>query len=167
MKRSVVIGLISSAMSLPLTSFAAPSTSSPQTISGQQGQSLSIASSQFKTDSKVTVVGKGFDETVGIYLAYCVLPKKGMAPTPCGGGADMQGVKEASFWISSNPPAYGAGLAIAFQPGGRFKEQVAVSKKIGKFDCRKVRCAITVRSDHLHEGDRSHDLFLPITFIKK
>lgn len=161
MKRSVFIGVIASLLSFPLTSFAATS------INGPDGQSLTVTSSQVKSDTKVTVTGKGFDETIGIYLAYCVLPKKGAAPTPCGGGADIQGVKEASFWISSNPPAYGAGLAIAFQPGGRFKEQVAVTKKIGNFDCTKVRCAITVRSDHLHEGDRTHDLFIPISFTRK
>lgn len=161
MKRIVFIGVIASLLSFPLTSFAATS------INGPDGQSLTVTSSQVKNDTKVTVTGKGFDETIGIYLAYCVLPKKGAAPTPCGGGADIQGVKEASFWISSNPPAYGAGLAIAFQPGGRFKEQVAVTKKIGNFDCTKVRCAITVRSDHLHEGDRTHDLFIPISFTRK
>ena len=161
MKRGILVGLISAILSFPLHAYAATS------ISGPQGQTLTVATAQFKSDSKVTVVGKGFDETIGIYLAYCVLPKKGQAPTPCGGGADIQGVKEASFWISSNPPAYGVGLAIPFQAGGRFKEQLAVTKKIGKFDCTKVKCAITVRSDHLHEGDRTHDLFIPITFIRK
>ena len=161
MKRGILVGLISAILSFPLHAYAATS------ISGPQGQTLTVATAQFKSDSKVTVVGKGFDETIGIYLAYCVLPKKGQAPTPCGGGADIQGVKEASFWISSNPPAYGVGLAIPFQAGGRFKEQLAVTKKIGKFDCTKVKCAITVRSDHLHEGDRTHDLFIPITFTRK
>lgn len=161
MKRGILVGLISAILSFPLHAYAATS------ISGPQGQTLTVATAQFKSDSKVTVVGKGFDETIGIYLAYCVLPKKGQAPTPCGGGADIQGVKEASFWISSNPPAYGVGLAIPFQAGGRFKEQLAVTKKIGKFDCTKVKCAITVRSDHLNEGDRTHDLFVPITFIRK
>lgn len=161
MKRGILVGLISAILSFPLHAYAATS------ISGPQGQTLTVATAQFKSDSKVTVVGKGFDETIGIYLAYCVLPTKGQAPTPCGGGADIQGVKEASFWISSNPPAYGVGLAIPFQAGGRFKEQLAVTKKIGKFDCTKVKCAITVRSDHLHEGDRTHDLFIPITFIRK
>jgi len=161
MNLSVIIVIIASLLSLPVTSFAATS------FIGPDGQSLTVATSTVKNDGKVTVIGKGFDETIGIYLAYCVLPKKGQAPTPCGGGADIQGVKEASFWISSNPPAYGVGLAVPFQAGGRFKEQVAVTKKIGKFDCTQVKCAITVRSDHLHEGDRTHDLFIPITFTRK
>jgi hypothetical protein len=132
-------------------------------VTGTHGGKLTIAQSNFKKEMKVKVTGKGFDETVGLYLAYCVVPKKGQAPTPCGGGVNKLGTGEASYWISSNPPPYGQGLAIPFAPGGRFAEDVAITRKIGKFDCRKVKCAITVRSDHLHEGDRSHDIYIPIT----
>jgi hypothetical protein len=39
-----------------------------------------------------------------------------------------------------------------------------MSKKIGKFDCNKVKCAVAVRADHLRSEDRSYDLYLPITF---
>jgi hypothetical protein len=133
------------------------------TATGANGAKLSISQSQFTKEMKVKVVGRSFDETVGIYLAYCVVPKKGLAPSPCGGGVNKAGIGEASHWISSNPPPYGVGLAVPFQPGGRFTEVVAITKKIGKFDCRKVKCAITVRSDHLHEGDRSHDIYIPVT----
>lgn len=132
------------------------------TSTGSNGASISIVQSSFTKNTKVVVTGKGFDETVGIYLAYCVIPKNGGAPTPCGGGVNKSGTGDASYWISSNPPPYGVGLAIPFSPGGRFSEKVAVSRTIGKFDCRKVKCAIAVRSDHLHEGDRSHDIFIPI-----
>jgi hypothetical protein len=130
---------------------------------GANGAKLTISQSQFTKEMKVKVTGKSFDETVGIYLAYCVVRKKGAAPSPCGGGVNKAGIGEASHWISSNPPPYGVGLAVPFSPGGRFTEMVAITRKIGKFDCRKVKCAITVRSDHLHEGDRSHDIYIPIT----
>ena len=133
------------------------------TVTGTHGGKISVSQAIFTKEMKVKVVGKGFDETIGLYLAYCVVPKKGKAPTPCGGGANKSGIGEASYWISSNPPPYGQGLAIPFAPGGRFSEEVAITRKIGKFDCRKVKCAITVRSDHLHEGDRSHDIYIPIT----
>ncbi len=133
-------------------------------VSGVNGATISISQNTISKDSLIQVTGKSFDETVGIYLAYCVIPKKGQAPTPCGGGVNKSGTGEASYWISSNPPPYGIGLAIAFKPGGRFSQSVAVTRKLGKFDCKKVKCAITVRSDHLHEGDRTHDIFLPITF---
>jgi hypothetical protein len=133
------------------------------TVTGTQGGKITISQTSFIKEMKVKVIGKSFDETVGLYLAYCVIPKKGKAPTPCGGGVNKSGTGEASYWISSNPPPYGQGLAIPFAPGGRFAEDVAVTRKIGKFDCRKVKCAITVRSDHIHEGDRSHDIYIPIT----
>ena len=133
------------------------------TSTGSNGASISIAQSKFVKDTRIKVSGRNFDETVGIYLAYCVVQKKGAMPSPCGGGVNKSGTGEASYWISSNPPPYGDGLAIPFAPGGRFTEVVAVTRKIGKFDCRKVKCAITVRSDHLHEGDRSHDIYIPIS----
>lgn len=133
------------------------------TSTGSNGASISIPQSKFSREVKVKVSGRNFDETIGIYLAYCVVPKKGAMPSPCGGGVNKSGTGEASYWISSNPPPYGVGLAIPFAPGGHFTEVVAITRKIGKFDCRKVKCAITVRSDHLHEGDRSHDIYIPIT----
>jgi hypothetical protein len=150
-------------LSLVLGLIAPVSAQAAVTSTGSNGATISIPQSTFSKSVKVTVTGKGFDETVGIYLAYCVMPKAGAAPTPCGGGVNKSGMGDASYWISSNPPPYGVGLAIPFSPGGRFSEKVAVSRKIGKFDCRKVKCAIAVRSDHLHEGDRTHDIFIPIS----
>jgi hypothetical protein len=132
-------------------------------VKGPQGQLLSVSKSSAKSGAILTVKGQYFDETVGIYLAFCVVPKKGEPPTPCGGGVNKSGSGEASFWISSNPPPYAIGLTEEFLPGGRFTQKVRVSKLIGKFDCTKVKCAITVRADHLRSNDRSSDLFIPIT----
>lgn len=137
--------------------------SSAASIKGLQGQVLSVSKTTVKNGSMVTVKGNYFDETVGIYLAFCVIPPKGKAPTPCGGGINKAGTGDASFWISSNPPPYAIGLTDEFLPGGRFTQKVKISKKIGKFDCTKVKCAITVRADHLRSNDRSSDLFIPIT----
>ncbi len=137
--------------------------SSAASIKGSQGQVLSVSKTTVKSGSTLTVNGNYFDETVGIYLAFCVIPPKGKAPTPCGGGINKAGTGEASFWISSNPPPYAVGLTEEFLPGGRFTQKVKISKKIGKFDCTKVKCAITVRADHLRSNDRSSDLFIPLT----
>lgn len=131
-------------------------------IKGAQGQLLTVSATTAKSGSMITVSGNRFDETVGIYLAFCVIPKKGAPPTPCGGGVNKAGTGEASFWISSNPPPYAVGLTEEFLPGGRFTQKVQVSRKIGKFDCTKVRCAITVRADHLRGNDRSYDMFIPV-----
>jgi hypothetical protein len=138
-------------------------TSYAASIKGSQDQVLSVSKTTVKSGSTVTVKGKYFDETVGIYLAFCVIPPKGKAPTPCGGGVNKAGLGDSSFWISSNPPPYAIGLTDEFLPGGRFTQKVKISKRIGKFDCTKVKCAITVRADHLRSNDRSSDLFIPIT----
>jgi hypothetical protein len=154
MKRVVAIAVLM-ALLLPQSAHAV-------TRKGLQGQTISVKSTTVKDGSIVTVIGNHFDETVGIYLAFCVIPAQGKAPTPCGGGVNKAGLGEASFWISSNPPPYAIGLTEEFLPGGRFTHKVKVSKKIGKFDCTKVKCAITVRADHLRSSDRSSDLFIPI-----
>jgi hypothetical protein len=152
--------IVALVMALTISSM---SFSSAASIKGSQGQTLTVSKTTVKSGSVVTVKGNYFDETVGIYLAFCVIPAKGKAPTPCGGGVNKAGLGEASFWISSNPPPYAAGLTEEFLPGGRFTQKVKISKKIGKFDCTKVKCAITVRADHLRSNDRSSDLFIPIT----
>lgn len=136
------------------------------TVKGSTGQVFTISATSVKSGSVVIVSGTHFDETVGIYLGFCVVPKKGTTPTPCGGGINKAGIGDASYWISSNPPPYGVGLAKEFLPGGRFKESIKISRMIGKFDCTKVKCAVTVRADHLRSQDRSYDLFIPVT-IKK
>jgi hypothetical protein len=155
MKKLLALILVFSISSMPFSSAAS--------IKGSQGQVLSVSKTTVKSGSVVTVKGDFFDETVGIYLAFCVIPAKGKAPTPCGGGVNKAGLSEASFWISSNPPPYAIGLTEEFLPGDRFTQKVKISKKIGKFDCTKVKCAITVRADHLRGNDRSSDLFIPIT----
>lgn len=133
------------------------------TSKGIHGESITIASRSVKAGSEIAVTGAHFDESVGIYLAYCVLPAKGRTPTPCGGGVNKAGIGDASYWISSNPPPYGKGLAISYKPGGRFSQSLLISRYIGKNDCKKVKCAVTVRADHLMAEDRSYDLFIPIS----
>lgn len=134
-----------------------------QAVTGAQGQVLTASKTSVKSGTTITVGGRNFDETVGIYLGFCVVPKTGQIPTPCGGGINKAGIGDASFWISSNPPPYGVGLAQEFLPGGRFTEKIKITRMIGKFDCKKVKCAITVRADHIRGEDRSYDLFIPIT----
>lgn len=143
---------------------AAPMAHAMTTAKNANGSSISVEKNTFSKPTRITVTGRGFDETVGIYLALCVVPKKGALPTPCGGGVNKNGVGESSYWISSNPPPYGQNLAMEYLPGGRFSQALNITKRIGKFDCTKVKCAITVRADHIREGDRSRDIFIPIKF---
>ena len=149
-------------VAIAITSLLAMPTAHAASVKGAQGQILSTPFTTVKSGSEITVSGNHFDETVGIYLAFCVVPKNGQVPSPCGGGINKAGLGTSSFWISSNPPPYGVGLADEYLPGGRFTHKVKISRNIGKFDCRKVKCAITVRADHLRAEDRSYDIFIPI-----
>lgn len=114
----------------------------------------------------VQVSGLGFDPAKGIYVALCVVPPdRRTAPGPCGGGADLSGQGGASRWISSNPPSYGAGLALPYGPGGSFSVTLTVGAVVAPgLDCRAVRCGIVTRNDHLRSADRSQDLIVPVQF---
>lgn len=112
----------------------------------------------------VTVRGRGFDESIGIYVALCVIPEPGQMPTPCGGGVDMSGASGASVWISSNAPNYGEGLAQPYRPGGDFTARISFTSRIGDVDCRDVPCGVVARADHLRIADRTADVVVPVTF---
>lgn len=157
--RKIALIVVALAMSHTAGAFAAGTI-----ITGSYGESLTSSTIKVSNNSQITITGKRFDESIGIYLSYCVVPKSGQLPTPCGGGVNKEGIGEASYWISSNPPPYGIGLAEPFKPGGRFSYKIKVTQKIGKFDCKKVKCAVTVRADHLRSEDRSYDLFIPVNF---
>lgn len=136
-------------------------------ISGTGGQELSVSQTKIAPNAKVVVTGKGFDPKVGIYLAFCKVPEYGQLPSPCGGGVNMSGESKSSIWISNNAPAYGKGLAVKFGKNGSFKQRLRLSPIINnQVDCRKERCAITVRADHTRSDNRNYDLFIPIKFKK-
>lgn len=118
------------------------------------------------TNARIVVKGKGFDQRIGIYVALCVTPKKGSkkAPGPCGGGINMSASNPASVWISSNPPPYGADLAIPFKKGGVFSLTLSVSSQIGEIDCKVTACSIVTRADHTRSSYRGADVFIPVTF---
>lgn len=160
--RNISIGVAALSLLLIPTAHA----SSAKSVKGAQGQILKVSQSTVKDKTKVIITGSGFDESVGIYVGFCVLPAKGEVPTPCGGGINKTGAGESSYWISSNPPPYGVGVADPFLPTGAFKVSIILTKKIANFNCTKVKCAITVRADHLRGSDRSFDLFIPIIFKK-
>ncbi|OZV83062.1 hypothetical protein CA850_06025 [Micromonospora echinospora] len=134
--------------------------------SGPNGQRLTVSRTADlpRGGATVTVSGSGYDSTKGIYVAFCVDNGSGAAPSPCGGGADMGGTSGLSHWISSNPPAYGEGLAVPYGSGGTFRVQLRVSPKVGDVDCTVRRCVVSTRNDHTRGADRSQDVRIPVTF---
>lgn len=144
------------------------------TASGPDGQQVTVSPSSglAPTGQQVSVSGSGFDTSKGIYVALCVDNGAGQAPGPCLGGVDMEGSGGASAWISSNPPAYGEGLAQPFtESGGRgsFSVNLSVSASDAFTDCLDPAvapngCVIGTRADHTRGGDRSADVRIPVTF---
>ena len=107
----------------------------------------------------VEVHGSGYDETKGVYVAFCVARAPGVVPEPCGGvGAS------SAAWVSSNAPSYSGNLATSYGPGGTFTVNVTVSATIGAFDCRQVQCGVATRNDHTRTSDRSQDVTVPVSF---
>ena len=133
---------------------------------GTRTLTVSQSTGLSETGQSVTVSGSGYDTSKGIYVALCVATPKGVLPSPCGGGVDMQGDGGASIWISDNPPSYAKGLPLPYGPGGSFRVTFKAGPVIDKFnDCRAVRCAIVTKSDHTIYDDRSQDLQIPVTFL--
>ncbi|MDG4830886.1 hypothetical protein O7627_16440 [Solwaraspora sp. WMMD1047] len=138
----------------------------PAEAGAQSGQRLTVSKSSgvSRAGERVTVTGSGYDETKGIYVAFCVDNGAGRLPTPCGGGADLSGSLGASHWISSNPPSYGEGLAVPYGPGGSFRVQLSLTAKIGDVDCTVRTCSVVTRNDHTRSADRGQDVRVPIRF---
>lgn len=160
---AVLLGLITW---IGLAATPALASVAAETVKTPAGLSLTVvpAAGLDPAGATVTVTGRGYDRAVGIYVALCVTPKTGVAPSPCGGGVNMTGANPASVWISSNPPPYGQKLAISYAKGGRFKVRISVSPVIGSVDCRTQSCSIVTRADHLRSGDRRFDVAVPVTF---
>ena len=139
------------------------SQSSAVTAKGSKGQTLKVSATKNLVDgASVTAVGKGYDTKTGIYLTYCVVPKKGKRPEICG-PFDVTGQSNDSFWISNNPPIYAALFVDRFGPKGTFKLKIKVKRFIDDKDCKKLKCAVLTRADHTASSNRSADVIVPIT----
>ncbi|MBK6762188.1 MAG: hypothetical protein IPG68_02405 [Micrococcales bacterium] len=140
----------------------------PAVTASASGPTVQVAPGAVLTGpATLAVTGRGFDERKGIYVAFCVQPPAGEPPSPCGGGVDTTGESGASAWVSSDPPPYGAGLAVPYGPGGSFDVQIRATAHIGDVDCREMVCGVAARADHTRTTDRTQDVFIPITFEEK
>lgn len=152
-------------LALPATLCLAACTSGPPPTPARQPLTVvTSTANDLVGGARVTVEGRDFDTSKGIYVAYCVEPESGYPPTPCGGGVDNTGDSGASAWISSNPPPYGKDLVEPYGPDGTFTTAITVSPRIGSIDCRRQVCGIATRADHTRSADRSQDTFTPVTF---
>jgi hypothetical protein len=154
-----------------------PTQVAPDAAVGPDGRSVSDGTRTLRATqvadldpegTEVEVSGRGFDERAGIYVALCAVPEPdpglppGAAtpPGPCAAGAP-----DASAWISSSPPDYGADLAVPYGEGGSFRASLVLRAVIdAEHDCREVACALATRNDDTNAGDRTQDLLLPVDF---
>ncbi|MFI2664453.1 hypothetical protein [Micromonospora carbonacea] len=156
--------LTAALITLGVAAGAAPAHAGTGRGSGGQALTVTPSGGVARSGASVTVSGTGYDVTKGIYVAFCVDNGAGVAPSPCGGGADTTGSTGASHWISSNPPSYGEGLAKPYGTGGSFRVTLTVGTRIGDVDCTVRRCVVATRADHTRPADRSQDVRVPITF---
>ncbi|GAA4724013.1 immunoglobulin domain-containing protein [Phytohabitans rumicis] len=135
------------------------------TGTGADGQTLTVTpvNNLDPASQKVTVTGRGYDESKGIYVAFCAYQGAGQLPTPCLGGADMSGDSHTSAWIANDDP-YGAGLATPYGPDGSFEVELTLSAKDESLDCFQVTCAVVTRVDHRNSADRSQDVAVRVGF---
>lgn len=137
-------------------------------VRGANGQTLSTSKAKdLISGEKVTVSGVDYNTKIGIYVAFCELPAKGVRPAKCYGGINLTGNLPGSVWISSNVPWYEAAAAKIAKPYGKhgsFSVKLAVAQKFGNTDCKVVRCAIVTRADHNSAKNRAADVVLPVTF---
>ncbi|MDT0327659.1 cell wall protein [Nocardiopsis lambiniae] len=154
----------------PQAQAAAPQAPAPRTP-GDPKITVSKTTGLNPNGETVTVTGTGYDTSKGIYVALCDTANASatQAPSPCIGGVDMDGSGGASAWISSNPPPYGEGLAVAYTGSGTdggFSVQITVKASDGTTDCEDsgVKCAVVTRNDHTRSSDRGQDHFVPVSF---
>ena len=149
-----------------LPNFSAFATDNPGTQLGPKGQQLKVSQTTNLTDGKrITVTGSKYSNELGIYVTFCVIPKKGSRPEICG-PYDVTGANNQSVWISSNPPIYAAFLVTPFSKNGSFKVTIPVHSKIGDYDCKVLKCAVLTRADHTNSNNRTADVIIPVTFKK-
>lgn len=161
LRGAIVVMVVACLFTAVLGAAAATGAVPRQASDGQRSLSVSQTTGLDPNGQTVQASGSGFDDWKGIYVAYCLVPPPGQAPTPCGGGQGGSG----SAWIRSDQYGQDNG-ATPFGPGGSFSVPVYVTPMIGSIDCRRVQCAVVTRNDHKLTSDRGQDLVVPVSFAE-
>jgi hypothetical protein len=136
-----------------------------RTVIGPEKQRLTASQTTNLRDGQlVKVAGTAYNKRVGIYLAFCEVPKRGQLPSNCAGGVNLEGESQSSFWISDNAPRYAGDLVRKYTQRGGFIINVQVSRFIGTTDCAVKKCAILTRADHTRPAYRLADVVIPVSF---
>ncbi|MFS8197380.1 hypothetical protein ACLVWQ_01710 [Streptomyces sp. CWNU-52B] len=136
--------------------------------------SLTAPDSLSAAGQNISVTGSGYNTLQGVYVGLCVIPEGVVPgdpstytsrPTPCLGGADQSGTTGASHWVSDQGGGTVANSST-YGTGGSFTVSVHVHPEIaaGQVCGTDVDCAVVTRADHTGSGNRSYDVYLPVTF---
>lgn len=174
--RTVAVGATAAALTVGLaTSASAATATRTVTVSGTTyNLSLTAPDTLSAAGQNITVSGSGYNTIQGIYIGLCVIPDGvevgnpstyTSRPTPCLGGADQAGTTGASHWVSN----FGGGMVAnssVYGSGGSFSVSVHVNPTIaaGQVCGTDVDCAIVTRADHTASGNRSYDVYVPVSF---
>ncbi|MEA5364113.1 hypothetical protein VA596_31585 [Amycolatopsis sp., V23-08] len=167
-KRSTVLraALVTATAAAAVTALAAPASAAGGSAT-HNGFTLtaSNATGLAAAGETVTVTGSGFSALNGYYVALCGVPEDysyGTKPSPCAGGDGQGGTGVGpSAWVTNSP-----GGTSPIAANGTFTTQIRVVRAGTGLDCGdpSVTCAIVSRRDHLSAGDRTADVFIPVTF---
>ncbi|MEV0221662.1 hypothetical protein [Streptomyces sp. NPDC050704] len=174
--RIAAVGATAAALTVGLATSASAATATRSvTVSGTTyNLSLTAPDGLSSAGQNITVSGSGYNTAQGVYVSLCVIPEGVVPgdpstyttrPTPCLGGADQSGTTGASHWVSN----LGGGTVAnssRYGTGGSFSVSVHVNPNIaaGQVCGTDVDCAIITRADHMASGNRSYDVYLPVSF---
>ena len=151
-----------------VASTLSPATAVPKSGTGKgvKGQVLTVTPVTGVTDGQeVLATGAKYEKGVGIYVAYCEIPKPGLKPAHCFGGININGSSKGSIWITSTKPWYvPASVVKKFGKNGSFKVKVTVVRFIDQTDCKIVKCGVITRADHTQADYRKADVVVPVSF---
>ncbi|WP_037272243.1 hypothetical protein [Kibdelosporangium aridum] len=162
-RKSVTLGLAAFAvLALATPASAAPGSGSNngRTLSASNATGLNPAG------ETITVTGTGYDPSKGYYVALCQVPDDyhyGENPTPCLGGNGQGGSGVGpSAWVTNTP--IGGNPTTPIAADGSFTTQIRITQSGTNLDCSVVTCAVVSKRDHLGLGDRSFDVFIPVSW---
>ncbi|ONI74619.1 hypothetical protein ALI144C_37910 [Actinosynnema sp. ALI-1.44] len=164
--------MVRKSLTLATTAFAVLALATPASAAPGSGShngrtlSASNATDLDPAGETITVTGTGYDPKKGYYVALCQVPddfRYGDNPTPCQGG-DGQGGSGVgpSAWVTNTPIGTNPSTPIAAD--GSFTTQIRITQSGSRLDCTQVTCAIVSKRDHIGLGDRSFDVFIPVSW---
>lgn len=148
-------------------------------VSGPGQEALALDS--VAVGQRIVVSGRGFDASLGVYVAVCKIPERAdEKPGPCLGGVpstvpESDRVKDEDVieygpanWINDDWAwrLFGA-RSFDDRSEGTFTAYLLLSSPRDEgVDCTVVACGVYTRNDHTALENRVQDLYLPIAFAE-